>query len=269
MLLPSCLPRLQPQEALKSAVDEFSAQGVDLSNIIKTVDGGDITSHPATVAVHALQAAAAAGDFRAMASAANDIAAAAGAGAGSEGAALVLHRTGAAQAVVQSLAAAAVDQHALLHILQALAALLGAGSRELQADFLQAAGVPALQRVLSSQPCSGTLAAAALQAAAASAEKNEEGKAALMESGCGSSCLEVMQRYADEPEAVQAACAVLCALTNPDDDTQPGSRRAVGQRGRTVLCVMPAALVPAQMPSRCGDETPCLCSQISLLPCGL
>lgn len=36
------LPSLQPEEAVASAVQEFEAQGVDLSNIIKTASGGDI-----------------------------------------------------------------------------------------------------------------------------------------------------------------------------------------------------------------------------------
>jgi hypothetical protein len=216
-------------------VEEFTAQGVDLSNIIKTLSGGDIGAHPAALAVTALSTAQQAGDADGMMAAAADIAAAvavasssaATAAADSEALAVVLHKAGAAQALARCLPAceaAPAAPAALAQVLRALAALLGCGSRELQADFLQGGGAAALQLVLESHAGDATLAAAALQAAAASAVRNEAGKAALMAAGVGISSLGVMQQHLDQPEALEAACAVLCALTNPDDDTLPSSR---------------------------------------------
>jgi hypothetical protein len=35
--------RLQPEEAVQSAVEEFEMQEVDLSSIIQTAEGGDIS----------------------------------------------------------------------------------------------------------------------------------------------------------------------------------------------------------------------------------
>ena len=235
---PPCVPCLvslpQPEEALSSAVEEFTAQGVDLSNIIKTLSGGDIGAHPAALAVAALTSAQEAGDADGMVAAAADIAAAvaaarssaATAAADSEALAVVLHKSEAAQALVGCLPAcdAAPAHAALAQVLRALAALLGCGSRELQTDFLQGGGAAAVQLVLDSHASDATLAAAALQAAAASAVRNEASKAALMAAGVGISSLGVMQQHLDQPEALEAACAVLCALTNPDDDTLPSSR---------------------------------------------
>lgn len=210
-------------------MEEFTAQGVDLSNIIKTLTGGDISSHPAAQAVQRAEKAAKGADPEGAAAAADDVAAALVAANSKETAAevaAVLHKAGAAGALVQCMPACAGAPAQELRILNAVAVLLGS-SRELQTDFLQAHGAAALQQVLGEQSEDASLAAAALQAAAAVAAKNEEGKAALMAAGLGGSSLEAMQRHADQPEVLQAACDVLCALTNPDDDTQPASRCAL------------------------------------------
>ncbi|KAI7840755.1 hypothetical protein COHA_005569 [Chlorella ohadii] len=229
---------MEPEEALSSAVEEFTAQGVDLSNIIKTLAGGDISSHPAAQAVQRAEKAARGADPEGAAAAADDVAAALAAANSKDTAAevaAVLHKAGAAGVLVQFMPACAGAPAQELRILNAVAVLLGS-SRELQADFLQAHGVAALQQVLGEASEDASLAAAALQAAAAVAAKNEEGKAALMAAGLGGSSLEAMQRHADQPEVLQAACDVLCALTNPDDDTQPASRafpnaRALAKEG--------------------------------------
>lgn len=221
-----CSCATQPEEALTSAVEEFTAQGVDLSNIIKTVTGGDISTHPAAQAVERLQAAAAAGDTGNLSAAADAVAAAlseASDAAAAGEVAAVLHKADAAQALAQAVAACGDSPAQLLPVLRAVAAVLG-GSRDLQADFLCSAGVPALQTVLTGCGDSPELSAAALQAAAAAAAKNEGGKAALMAAGVDGSALAVLRSHSDQPEALQAACAVLCTLTNPDDDTVPASR---------------------------------------------
>ncbi|PSC67827.1 magnesium protoporphyrin IX chloroplastic-like [Micractinium conductrix] len=176
---------MEPEEALSSAVEEFTAQGVNLSNIIKTVEGGNVSAHPAAAAAAALDAAAASGDADAI---------------------------------------------------SASAALLGGASRDLQSDFLGAGGVHALADAQQQHSGDAALAAAALRAAAAVATKNEEGKAALMLTGLGSSSQDALQRHGEEPEVLDAACAVLCALTNPDDDSTPASRafpnaRALAKQG--------------------------------------
>ncbi|KAL4450640.1 hypothetical protein ABPG77_000996 [Micractinium sp. CCAP 211/92] len=219
---------MEPEEALKSAVEEFAAQGVNLSNIIQTASGGDISQHPAAQAVQELEDKLAEGDVAGMAAAAAAVAAAAAHACGSGdtvGEALaVLHRAGATGALARSAAACTGEPSALADVLRATADLMGGTTRDLQADFLQAGGIEALQAALGAAAGHAALAAAALQAAAASAAKNENGKAACMAAGLGSSCLEVLRQHPDQPEALQAACAVLSALTTADDDTLPSSR---------------------------------------------
>ena len=222
---------VQPEEALSSAVEEFTAQGVNLSNIIKTVEGGNVSAHPAAAAAAALDAAAASGDADAISASAVRLAEAAGsadAGAAFAEATAVLHRAGATAAVARGLAATADAPAALAALLRTLEALLGGASRDLQSDFLGAGGVHALADAQQQHSGDAALAAAALRAAAAVATKNEEGKAALMLTGLGSSSQDALQRHGEEPEVLDAACAVLCALTNPDDDSTPASRWVLG-----------------------------------------
>lgn len=239
----------QPEEALRSAVEEFSAQGVDLGNIIKTLAGGDISAHPATLAVQRLQAAAEAGDARGAAAAADDVAATVS-GAGSTDkaaeAATVLHKAGAAQALVRAAGVCSGAPADLLPVLRALAVVLG-GSRELQSGFLQARGVAALQQALASHGSDAGLVAAALQAATAAATKSEEGKAALMAADISAASLEALRRHGDSPEALQAACSVLCTLTNPDDDSVPASRWAAWRLAPLPPAVPPPACASAAM----------------------
>ncbi|KAL4433644.1 hypothetical protein ABPG75_000085 [Micractinium tetrahymenae] len=219
---------MEPEEALKSAVEEFMAQGVNLSNIIQTASGGDISQHPAAKAVQELEDSLAAGDAAGMAAAAAAVAAAAdGARVSSDKSTevlAVLHRAGAAGALARAAAACSGEPSALAGVLRAAAGLLGSASRDLQAGFLQADGIEAVQAALGAAADNAALAAAALQVAAASATKNENGKAACMAAGLGGSCLEALRQHADQPEALEAACAVLCALTTADDDTLPASR---------------------------------------------
>ncbi|KAK9915509.1 hypothetical protein WJX75_000068 [Coccomyxa subellipsoidea] len=47
---------MTPDEAVKSAVEEFEMQGADLAGIIRTAEGGNIDSHPAALAAHRLAA---------------------------------------------------------------------------------------------------------------------------------------------------------------------------------------------------------------------
>lgn len=101
--------------------------------------------------------------------------------------------------------------------------------------------------------------AAALAAAAAFGVRNEDGKAAVVEAGLHIAALRLLAGgggAASEggaaaapaagpgpgPELVQAACAVIISVTNPDDDTQPSSRafpnaRALGKEGGAEVLV--------------------------------
>lgn len=273
-----CVPRrLQPEEALKSAVEEFAAQGVNLSNIIQTASGGDISQHPAAQAVQELEDKLAEGDVAGMAAAAAAVAAAAGHACGSGGtvgeALAVLHRAGATGALARSAAACTGEPSALADVLRATADLMGGTTRDLQADFLQAGGIEALQAALGAAAGHAALAAAALQAAAASAAKNENGKAACMAAGLGSSCLEVLRQHPDQPEALQAACAVLSALTTADDDTLPSSRW-----GLLVISTDVAGLMSLFQDDDWFSDAPCThfkamcltagnCDAICLVPC--
>lgn len=232
---------------------------MDLSNIVQTVSGGDISQHPAARAVQELEDRLAAGDAAGMAAAAAAVAAVAAAerasGSGDKGgqALAVLHRAGAAGALARAAGACTDEPPALACVLRAAANLLGGSPRDLQAGFLKAGGIDTLQAALGTAADNASLAAAALQAAAASATKNEDGKAACMTAGLGSSCLEALRQHPDHSEALQAACAVLCALTTADDDTLPASRWViVGADGaglgfvdypannRAAICLMPA-----------------------------
>jgi hypothetical protein len=201
---------------------------VDLGNVITTLAGGDIAGHPAAAAVAALRAALDAGDLQGAAAALEGVQAALDAApidsAEANQVGVVLHQ--AAQSAVRCLVDAtpgAPDaQAAALRALRRLLPL----SPELRQAFRREGGAPAVAAALAAAGGDDdALAAAALEAAAAGGVKDEEGKAALVEAGLGEAAVRALEgRGEGSVDCVRAACALLCTLTNPDDESKPSSR---------------------------------------------
>lgn len=77
--------------------------------------------------------------------------------------------------------------------------------------------------------------------------------------------LQLLERGGDSPELVQGACALLCTLTNPDDDTQPSSRafpnaRALGKEGAAAVLV--GALRQGREAGQPPEATAALCTAL-------
>lgn len=233
---------MQPDEALASAVAEFEAQGVDLSCLIKTVAGGNTDGHPAAAAVlqleqHAQQgshaAAAEAADFLAsMLAPSEGLSAAAAAAAGDE-LQPVLLASGACAVTLRCVDAlapgpAAADEEerrgALLRTLRLLGLLMRhPGQRD---AFREAGGAAALARTLDAAEGEAEVLAAALDAAAAAARRAELSKCLLVEAGIAEAALRTLRAHGGQHGgATTAACSVLCAVTRPDDLSQPSSRQ--------------------------------------------
>ena len=198
--------------------------------MITTLAGGDIAGHPAAAAVAALRAALDAGDLQGAAAALEGVQAALDAApidsAEANQVGVVLHQAQAAQSAVRCLVGAtpgAPDaQAAALRALRRLLPL----SPELRQAFRREGGAPAVAAALAAAGGDDdALAAAALEAAAAGGVKDEEGKAALVEAGLGEAAVRALEgRGEGSVDCVRAACALLCTLTNPDDESKPSSR---------------------------------------------
>lgn len=224
---PTCL---QAEEALASAIAEFAAQGVDLSSVITSLTGGDISAHPAAAAVKAAETHLSAGDVQAAVASLAPVNAAVDVASSPDDATqlgVVLHKAGAVSVMLGCLAAAAALPEAArvqVAALQSLRRLLPL-SPDHRAVFRQTGGVAALASLLQAAGTSAELCAAALEAAAASGGKDEEGKAALVSAKMGPLALAALEAHGTaSPEVVCAVCAVVRTLTNPDDESVPTSR---------------------------------------------
>ncbi|GAB4823190.1 hypothetical protein N2152v2_010236 [Parachlorella kessleri] len=261
----------QAEEAVASAVKEFEAQGVDLSGIIKTASGGDIGSHPALLAVKALDSAVGAAEEEGILAAMQELDRLVGESDGSSREALltVLLRAEVVWALVRCLTSWTDRAEVLLPALRLLPLLLG-GSREHQLCFRRAQGFEVLAKLLDKQAGHQDVVAAALSAAASGGIRSEEGKAAIMDGGLATVSLQLLDPSSGNapppsPELVQGACAVLNAVTNPDDDTQPSSRafpnaRALGKQGAAGVLV--GALGQAQETGARAEVLAALCTAL-------
>lgn len=235
---------LQPEEALAAAISEFGSQGVDLSNVITSLAGGNITDHPAAVAVREVDSCLLSGDLQGAmgALAALDSALDAAAVCGDEAqVGVVAHKAEAGRAAVRCLSAATpAVPAAQAAALRTLLRLLPLSADHRQA-FRQASGPAAVAVALQTAAADDAeLLAIALETAAASGTKDEDGKAAIVEAGLGGAAISALNSHRDtSPEVVCSACAVLSTLTNPDDESKPSSRCRLA-------CPAPAAKLPAR-----------------------
>lgn len=224
--------RMQPEEAVASAISEFESQGVDLSNIITTANGGNLSGHPAADAAAQLEAALGEGDLVDAVQAIVALQTALCGGDLGENSAAVAMSVNAVPLTLRCLSAAigAANPSAQKASLQALAAFLSL-SAAVRASFREGHGPRSVAQLLEAATASDNttnpeIAAATLAVAAASARGDEDGKCALMDLGVGVLALRTLGSSwaADMQEAVLAACATLSALTTADDTSQPSSR---------------------------------------------
>lgn len=221
---------LQPDEALQSAIEEFEAQGVDLSNIIKTLAGGDLSTLAGAQAVTELNAQLDAGVIPGIAAALQHLQALTEDAAPGSSAELlaVLDKAGAVGAAVSALTSQQSSTEVVLPALRLLAMLLA--SRSHQAAFRQADGASVVACLLSRHAEGEGVVAAALAAAAAAATQSEDNKAAAMDCGLATGSLRALQQHEGSTDVVCAAAALLSAVTSADDETQPSSRAFANAR---------------------------------------
>lgn len=265
------------EEAVASAVAEFQSQGVDLSNIITTASRCDLSEHPLTKTLKKLEAAVDSADHStsqktldclrlaaidasstpsSSSSSSSDKCRQFGAMANSFDA--VTH-------IINALKQGTSDHNIDTQIAAAgaLRALLPLSS-DMKTRFLRAEGVKALAAAVttlipttapngvedtktkitsksdaqSSERKHQLLAAALLQAVAASTIKAEYNKCAAMEADLGSLTLRILRQSSSSSSnddsstnaVVIAICAVLGSLTSADDESLPSSRAFLNAR---------------------------------------
>ena len=241
---------LQTEEAVTSAVAEFQAQGVDLSNIITTASGGDLNEHPLAATMKELETALDAADaheaqapLQSLCSAIETSIASSPEDARQMGA--VLLSLAAPQLTLRSLTIAAQPPRNLqteTTAAKALKAMLSI-SADMRAAFRENDGAATLAASISSNDdddddssyahLDAEVAAAVLYAAAVSGVKDEAGKGAAMEAELGNTALRLLR---DAPslrasrDVVLGACALLNSLTTADDESLPSSRAFANAR---------------------------------------
>ena len=228
---------MQSEEAVTSAVAEFEAQGVDLSNIITTATGGDLSQHPVGKSIKQLEGAVYIVDLALAQVALDELRSAVSLAAASPedlqqlGAILgSLHAADLAVQVINLTSTESSPQGRSAFIASAtcLRDILPLSS-DIRSAFRDAHGPKSLATVITddSSPFSSNpeIVAAVLQAAAASTIKDESGKVAAMEVELGSAALSMLRKLGGESvEVALAACALITSLTTADDESLPSSR---------------------------------------------
>ncbi len=240
---------LQTEEAVASAVAEFQSQGVDLSNIITTASGGDLSDHPLAKTMRDLQDAVGSRNhseyqttLEALRLAAMEAAASPPDEARQFGA--IAHTLHALTFVLTTLTQATNDNNIDTKIAasDALRALLPLSS-DIRTTFLREAGAGTIaaelvmlllipETTVAEIKENQRLTASLLQAVAASTVKDEKNKCAAMDAEIGSLTLRVLHHTSSSSSAscddvnavVLAVCAVLTSLTTADDESLPSSR---------------------------------------------
>ncbi|CAL8469870.1 g9412 [Coccomyxa elongata] len=255
---------MTPEEAVKSAVEEFEMQGADLSGIIRSAAGGNIDSHPVALAVQRLTAAVqgaasatgAAEELEAEAEACQEL--------------LQVLRSAdkeaRAEAVTVAIKAGAVREllrsHALSKeaetasraclVLSVLPILLT--TDDAREEFSTANGVDALADALDRwtgqhlRPGSGDVIGAVAAAIEAAAAKHEGNKCAFVDAGVHARLIAAAATAAPGPTAggsgagdpcpplpspaLAAICSALRSFATADD-LRPSTSRAF-QNGRTI-----------------------------------
>ncbi|RMZ55435.1 hypothetical protein APUTEX25_003559, partial [Auxenochlorella protothecoides] len=185
---------MEAEEALKSAIAEFEDQNVDLSNIIKSVSGGNTSGHPAAECLATVKTASGAEFVQAchhLVLLLED----------PEGeASNILLQRGAVGALLSVLEAGggAADAEGASAGLRVLKALFG--TRSHQTACLEATGPPILQAIVARPESTLGVKALGLEAATALARKHEAGKVALLVAGMASAALPVLESLSANEE---------------------------------------------------------------------
>ncbi|KAL6782178.1 hypothetical protein ACKKBF_B39355 [Auxenochlorella protothecoides x Auxenochlorella symbiontica] len=257
---------MEAEEALKSAIAEFEDQNVDLSNIIKSVSGGNTSGHPAAECLATVKTASGAEFVQAchhLVLLLED----------PEGeASNILLQRGAVGALLSVLEAGggAADAEGASAGLRVLKALFG--TRSHQTACLEATGPPILQAIVARPESTLGVKALGLEAATALARKHEAGKVALLVAGMASAALPVLESVGratgeDEEEGLAACCSLLSALTCADDDTLPSSSAFANARslGKGALPVLVRTLSLREGVPTSPSTLVALCSAIKQL----
>lgn len=209
------------EEAIASAVEEFTAQGVDLSSVYT---GSDLMSHPIHTASRQVEEHIEGRDFESLRNALEVLKEAVTENTTNhEALQAIILASGTCSVLVESLDAVSEEMHLLYLTLQTLSIVLKI-SFDIRKTFQEKGGVEKLPldhentKVLS----------LALLAASAVATKDEAGKTLLMSNGAGRSILKAYSLARSSAEGrqnlVEGASSLVVSLTVADDESQPGSR---------------------------------------------
>lgn len=255
----------QPDEAVAAAIEEFTVQGVDLSNIITTANGGQIDDHPFVTRVSAIRVALV--EKTLLDDPLRDLVAfviddeAQSTSKQVQNLAAIAHASNVTSILVQCLAMYTSNESesqqqgpssfGALTALQLLCSLIPL-SRDIAAQFRAASGpetaTSLLDALLRIPPADPHLVSMTLKLATVSAIKDEEGKSSLMTVGIGTQTITILDEacnrddhcYDVSASFIANGCALIIALTSADDLSVPGSSafanaRALGKSGAVTV----------------------------------
>ncbi|XP_064590621.1 armadillo repeat-containing protein 6 isoform X1 [Zonotrichia leucophrys gambelii] len=213
---------MEPEEAVREAVLQFEAQGVDLSNIVKAVrppasENGQRQKHQILLTLEGLARAVAEQD---VAQLPQQLAALAAQCKEQLAFRCLAGRNGAYAAVLSACQLAAGDRQLLLQALAALAALLDG-----QPDLLDAAGRELLLQSLRERRGDTEVALAGIRCVRHACLKHEHNRQALVRAGVlpllTGAITGALPRHGGAAELVRSAASALRVMTFDDDIRVP------------------------------------------------
>lgn len=217
----------QPDEAVAAAIAEFESQGVDLSNVIKSPAGGDVSTHPLAQGIAHIQESIQRNELQGAETFLDEIYLIFEDKAiDRQSLGAVVHATSLVVTLEQCLVPA-FSLDARRTILRILAQALPLSS-DIRSRFRSIGGPVAVLATLKDAAAQGRydVMAAALRAATALSAKDEDGKCSLMDVGLGVYAGLLLAELKPEGAHVAVeACMLLSSLTTADDDTVPSSRQ--------------------------------------------
>ncbi|XP_038019939.1 armadillo repeat-containing protein 6 isoform X2 [Motacilla alba alba] len=208
---------MEPEEAVREAVQQFEAQGVDLSNIVKAVrpvsENGQRQKHQILLTLESLGRAVAEQDAARLREQLSSLAAQCKEQPASR---CLAGRSGAYAAVLSACRLAAEDRDLLLRALSALAALLDG-----QPDLLDAAGRELLLRSLRERRDDAEATLAAVRCVRRACLKHERNRQAFVKGGVLPVLTGAIARHGGSAELVGTAASALRVMTFDDDIRVP------------------------------------------------
>lgn len=222
------------EEAIASAVEEFTAQGVDLSSVYT---GSDLMSHPIHTASRKVEEHVEGRDFESLRNALEAlIEAVTESTTNNEALQAIVLAADTCSVLVASLDAVGEETHLLYLTLQTLSVVLKI-SLDIRKSFQEKGGVEKLPL----DHGNAKVLSMALLAASAIATKDEAGKTLLMSNGAGKSILKAYAIARSSGEGrqilVEGASSLVVSLTVADDESQPGSRYVFPHNEQQSACV--------------------------------